>query len=88
MEKGKGHGTQGPARTETEAETMARTPEQVEAAERLDDAKAACDALELMADAFLSADAVYNEHETVNAMHRVIDAARADIAAAKAALTA
>jgi len=63
-------------------------PLTIETVERLDDIKASLNALELMADAFLSADAVYNEHETANAIHRVIDTARADIENTKAEIKA
>lgn len=63
-------------------------PLTVDTAERLDDAKAALDALELMTDAFLLGNEEYNEHDTATAMHRVIDAARADIEAAKAEIKA
>lgn len=63
-------------------------PLTVDTAERLDDAKAALDALELMTDAYLMGNEGYDPQETVAAMHRVIDAARADIAAAKAEIKA
>lgn len=63
-------------------------PLTVDTAERLDDAKAGLDALELMTDAFLLGNEEYDPQETAEAMHRVIDAARADIAAAKAEIKA
>ena len=57
-------------------------------AERLADAKAALDALLLMADAYLLGNEEYDQQETAEAMHRVIDTARADIEAAKAEVKA
>ena len=59
---------------ETEAETMANKlePLTVDTAERLDDAKAGIDALELMTDAFLLGNEEYDPQETAEAMHREI----------------
>lgn len=63
----------------------------IDTLEKLYDAKAALNALQLIADAYLLGSNAYNEHDTAEAMHRVIDAAREDIAATvneiKAAIT-
>lgn len=63
-------------------------PLTIETAERLDDIRASLNALELMTDAFLIGDGAYNQIETANAIHRVIDTARADIEKMKAEIKA
>ena len=63
-------------------------PLTIETAERLDDIRASLNALELMTDAFILGDGEYNPIETANAIHRVIDTARADIEKTKAEIKA
>lgn len=63
-------------------------PLTIETAERLDDIRASLNALELMTDAFIMGDGEYNATDAANAIHRVIDTARADIEKAKAEIKA
>ena len=63
-------------------------PLTIETAERLDDIRASLNALELITDAFLIGDGAYKPIETANAIHRVIDTARADIEKTKAEIKA
>ena len=52
--------------------------------DRLDDVKAGIDALELMADAYLCGSYEYDPQATAEAMHKIIDEIRVDLAAARA----